>query len=192
MMPIRFLLFFVFLCLPLAAKADAVQVRGFIWGVGKQDVRQYEKAVFWEEGDDYLRFFEDIGNYRRVIEYDFRGNRLWRVHYDYSELTPPNPDIVMDMYYDQQRALASLYGEPSADRMTGRSGRSVRVRPENWGRFLYDGDLRLVSAWQILDTRITLQAYGEGQGFYKLFYMAEKAEREEDRTRQILRLPGQE
>ncbi|PZO85444.1 MAG: hypothetical protein DI626_07365 [Micavibrio aeruginosavorus] len=191
-MVLRLFIFLAFLCLPFAAKADVVQLRGFIWGVSKQDVRQYEQAVFWEEGDDYLRFFEDAGGYRRVIEYDFRGNRLWRMHYDYRELTPPNPDIVMNLYYDQQRALSSLYGEPSSDRMTGRSGRSVRVRPENWGRFLYGGDLRLVSVLNILDTRITLQAYGEGQGFYKLFYTAEKMEREEDRTRQILNLPGQE
>lgn len=189
---LHFLILCVAIILPLSVSAAVVQVRGFIWGVQKHDVRQYEQAVFWEEGDDFLRFFEDKENIRRVVEYDFRGGKLWRVHYDYRNLTPPNPDIVSDLYERQKSELTNLYGAPVAEKAVWRGRSGYRPYPELWGRALYSGNLRLVTEWQLLNTRIILQAYGEGQGFYKLFYTAEKHDAQEQRTQPILRLPGQD
>src|SRR5690606_24465127 len=117
----RRVFFMVLVCcavLPGAAQAQPQGiVRGFIWGVGMEDVRRYEKGVFFEREGDSLYFLERSEGQDLSIRYDFVQNRLWRVQIDYIDLHYPTPQAVLNVVMDRQAALSRRFGKPDGEEL---------------------------------------------------------------------------
>lgn len=183
-----FLLVFL-MAMPAMAQSAPAPFRGFIWGATPQDVRHFEKGVFYKEDKGSLFFLEQPDEFRRMIQYDFDNGKLWRARYDYLEFNIPNSAAVMDVFTDLEWALTAQYGKPTKQELIWRS-RMYRDYPQFWARSLLSGDLRFRTEWNFGDTRVILQCFHDGL-YFQLFYVAEKINAVKmDQSRNILNLPG--
>lgn len=175
--------------IPAMAQSAPAPFRGFIWGVSPEDVRHFEKAIFYKEDKGSLLFLDQPDEFRRLIRYDFDGGKLWRARYDYVELTLPNSAAVMDRVADLERELTSQYGKPSKQELIWKN-RLYANYPQFWARSFLSGDLKFRTEWDFGDTKIVLQSFHDDL-YYQLFYTAEKTNAVKmDQSRNILNLPG--
>lgn len=168
---IRFAIIFMLVLVCGIAPAKADVFRGFIWGVSKDDVRAYEKAVYYDDRDG-LSFFEDINGTRRIYRYDFREDGLWRVRVNYMALHRPYTQEVLDIVADQQRSLSDKYGAPAREELVWMKNRYRRYS-QLLSRAFAMGDVRIETDWQNADTLVRMRAY-KGDPYYELQYVIEK------------------
>lgn len=183
----------IFTAVPLARAAEAepaqtqqIVYRNFIWGVTKEDVRQFETAVFYKEEGDSLYFLLKPDRFRRMIRYDFKDNKLVGIRFEVVEYREAISGNVVNMFYDLEKELTALYGEGKSEAVW-RSKRYEKY-PEYWGRALYRGDLRLKTTWSPPGALIEEQTYYDGIA-YQLFYTIVKTEDDGPNTNAIA-LPG--
>jgi len=170
------------------ARADDGAFRNFIWGVSKQDVRHFEPAIFYkEEGNSLYFIIEKPGDYRRIVKYDFTDGRLSGASLSYQELTPPTPDIVMDMFYDEEDRLKADLGDPVKEDFTFKE-KTYKNFPQFWGRALREQDLRIRIEWVKSGTRTVLWCYHDGL-MYQLYQTAEPVADGLPSPKSILDLP---
>lgn len=156
-------------------------VRNFVWGIGKEDVRAYESATFYREEEDTLFFLEQgEDGFRRLIRYDFRGGRLYRAEYEFQEYTLPNATEVLMRYQDYVGELSRNYGEPQNDEFIWENRRYAR-HPSYWGPALLAGDLSRRTVWRFGDTLVTARL-AVSRPHYSLGYVAQQVEEEGPRT----------
>lgn len=153
------------------ASADEGIFRNFVWGVSKEDVRNYETAVFYKEEGNSLFFLLKPDNYRRQIRYDFTDGGLSAVRYEYVEFTPPTPDIVFRAFYDEEAALKAKFGDPAREDFNFRD-KTYKNYPQFWGRSLLGQDLQIRIEWVANGTLIVLRCYHDGFA-YQLYYTME-------------------
>ena len=162
----------LFVCVPHARAAEPFSYRNFIWGVNKEDVRKYEKAVFYKEEGDSLFFLLNPDRFRRLIRYDFKDDKLAAIRFEYVELRLPYSGQIIDKFYDEQKALTELYGDPASEDAFWKDKR-YQNHPAYWGRALYGRDLRLQTTWTPPGSTVVLQTYYDGR-YYQLFYTMQK------------------
>lgn len=160
--------------IPSSGVVDGLTVyHDLAFGVGKDDVRAYEKAAFYKEEGDSLYFLYKPDFFRRLIRYDFGDDKLVRIHHSIVEFHFPNAGRVVETYYDVLEELRGLYGEPAATDLFWKDKRYEKY-PDYWGRALYSRDLRMVTRWTLPDAAITLECYHDGR-YYQLHYTIESA-----------------
>jgi len=147
------------------ARAAQEVFHHFVWGVSREDVLKFETAVFYQTLDGSLYFVED-GTDKKVIRYDFQGNKLWRIREYYSELHKPNPQMVMNMLIDVSNRLKSRYGAPQKEELIWKD-RTYRNYPQFYARAYGMGDLTFRTTWENDVSVITLESYYDGE-FYQL------------------------
>ena len=152
----------------MQAKADGF--RGFIWGVSPEDVRAYEKAVYYDDRDG-LSFFEDVDGTRRIYRYDFRNDKLWRVRVSYMELHRPYTRQILDIVADAQNQLEVKYGKPVREGLVWTDNRYRRYG-QLFDRAFAMGHVRIEADWQTKDTAVEMRAY-KGDPYYELRYIIE-------------------
>ena len=163
--------------------------RGFVMGVGKEDVLKYEKLAFYKEEGNKLFYLSKPDYFRRLFEYDFRSNKLWRIQYSYVEYTYPNAQSIVNDYYAEYAALKQAYGEPALEAPQWKNKKYYDY-PEFWGRALLSKDLRFYTEWRFKgNVRLVLECYFDGM-FYQLYYTFEKMENAPQTSGGILNLPG--
>lgn len=147
--------------------------RGFVWGVGKEDVKRYEKAVFYEEKEDVLSFLERPSkkDYRRLIRYNFEKNKLVRASYEFQELIPPSPEPAVDLYEAMKAAVIRVKGKPLKEEFIW-GDRLYAYYPQFWGRALRAGDLRIKSTWGAGGVARSELMLGFKTPYYTLVYTA--------------------
>lgn len=153
-----------------APKPGPFMFRNFIWGVSKQDVRQYEKAKFYKEEGDTLYFVERPDKFRRLIRYDFEGGRLVRARSEFVELHYPNNASIINLAYEEQKKLSEIYGEPRSEFFW--KNRQYENYPAYWGRAMYREDLQIRFVWDLPEARVTMLNYYDGL-YYQLITTAE-------------------
>lgn len=155
-----------------AARAQEADFRGFIWGAGKEDVRRFERAAFYKEEGESLFFVEKAdGDLRRVIQYDFEDGKLARAQSHYPEYHETSPDPVLDKIAEETAALKDIYGAPDREELIW-NDETYEYYPQFWGRALRRGDLRIVSAWETINTVIRLESFHDGD-YYQIRTIAE-------------------
>lgn len=168
--------FFLMIALTLPALAADVPKgpRNFIWGVSPQDVRTFEKAIFYQEKDNALEFLEDKKGRRILIRYEFLENKLWKISMEYVELYDVDYATMFDLVMAEQADLASVYGKPTNEELAWKS-KKYKNHPKFWGRAFGYGDLKIVTEWQTKDSLARLTAYRDKNNgaFYHLGYTIE-------------------
>ncbi len=160
---------FIFTAAP--ARADDGIFRNFVWGVSKEDVRDYETAVFYKEEGNSLFFLLKPDDYRRQIRYDFTNGGLSAARFEYVEYTPPTADIVFKAFYDEEAALKAKFGDPVKEDFTFKD-KTYKNYPQFWGRSLLGQDLQIRIEWAAQGTRIVLYCHHDGFA-YQLYYTME-------------------
>jgi hypothetical protein len=172
---LRFVLFIllVLMACPVQAQQSGNDFRNFIWGATRADVKQYETAKFYKEEGDSVYFVELPGenDFRRVIRYDFKDDKLWRGEYEFQEYTEPNSLDVLNRYEDYVRELSKQYGEPTQDDFIWKDKTYVRY-PHLWGRALLSGDLKRRTVWSTAKTVTEAEIFAQSP-YYFLGYGAE-------------------
>lgn len=169
----RFLAFFFFLVciytLPAGAVDDAPlpsngpangDVRNFVWGVGREDVKQYEKGMYFDEQDNALFFLDYIHEARSLITYEFYKDKLYRVRIDFQKRFTDEQKH-MDMYYDVQREIEEQLGPPVDTEFLWLGKQRYKDRPDYWGTAVYMGDLRLRTTWRTQRTDVMQSLRGK-------------------------------
>ena len=179
----------VALCGASSGAEAATDIRGFVWGVTKEEVRRFEKATFYKEEGDSLFFLEQPDYFRRMVRYDFREGKLFRMRYEYLEFFMPEANDVIGRYIDLKHSLEEKYKTPAKDEMVWKDKTYLRF-PQYWPRAFMRRDLAFRSVWEFPDTRIVMETYHEDAP-YKLYYEAEQVSaRSKDVERNILDLPA--
>lgn len=147
--------------------------RGFVWGVGKEDVKRYESAVFYEEKDNQISFLEKPSrkDYRRLIRYNFEKNKLVRASYEFQELIPPSPEPAVDLYEAMKAAVIRAKGKPLKEEFIW-GDRLYAYYPQFWGRALRAGDLKIKSTWGVGGAPRSELMLGFKTPYYTLVYTA--------------------
>ena len=151
---------------PALNQPDPGIFRYFVWGVSPEDVIQFETAKFYKRDENSVYFIElpparneFEQQFRRVIRYDFRDNKLWRANYEYQEFFLSDARKPLEVYEDQKRELAALYGEPVRDDYLWKS-KTYYNYPEYWGRALASKQMRRETAWTLSDgSTVLLELY---------------------------------
>ena len=158
---------------PLQPAQQQFTYRNFIWGVGKEDVRQFETAVFYKEEGNSLYFLLRPDQYNRMIRYDFKDDKLVGIRFEVVEFREPISGNVVNMFYDTEQELSELYGPGKAQALW--IGKRYQNHPMYWGRALYGRDLRLKTTWTPPGALVEAQAYYDGI-VYQLFYTIVKTQ----------------
>lgn len=182
MLPV--LMFITILAIAGTANAQIGTIfRGFIWGVGMDDVRAYEKGIFFEQVENSLVFLENKKGRRSLIRYDFNGDKLWRAKFEYVDLHYSTSQKVLDVVIDEQAKLTRRFGKPVAENLIWKNSR-YRNHPKFFTRAYGSGDVTIQTEWQMDDTFVRLESF-YSEGAYQLYYTLENraAQREMDRER---------
>lgn len=148
-----------------------MEFRNFIWGVSKDDVKQYETAVLYKEEPDTLYYVYKPDYFRRAIRYDFQNDRLVGIRHSVEDFTYPNSQRIVEDSQDLQQELTKQYGEPSAQEFFWKNKQYEKF-PTYWGRSLYSKDLVIQITWLLADAKIVLHTSRPGP-YYNLYYTIE-------------------
>lgn len=145
--------------------------RTFIFGIGKEQIRAYEKAAFYEEDENSLSYLYKPDYFRRLITYTFSNNKLVGARHEIVELHLPNSSRIVDMFYDEQKRLTEWYGEPVKTELFWKNKRYEKY-PAYWGRALYSRDLQMKTTWTPPGAVVTLYGYHDRYK-YQIYYTFE-------------------
>lgn len=175
MKPTGFFILIFGLLFSLPAGAE-VMYRNFIWGVKAQDVREFERAAFYKEEGGSLYFIEDKADRRTNIRYDFYEGKLWRVRFDYFELSEPDPQEILNLIMAEQQELTKLYGKPTSEELLWKK-KKYRDHPKFWFRAFGGRDLTIRNEWKDDNTLVAMESFrNRDDQFYTLGYTIEDVE----------------
>jgi hypothetical protein len=156
-------LFFIFLLLMYAspAMAQEMPVRGFIWGLPKEVIKENERGTFVESSDDQqtdragdtLFFIDKIRGLYSSIGYEFQNNKLWRVRI-FIEKKYFEPSDRLDDLLTIQADLNARFGIPVAQEMKWVDKREMNY-PDSWGWAIFRSELFMTSIWRDEYTEVT-------------------------------------
>jgi hypothetical protein len=150
----------IFLSFPVMAK-EQPPVRGFIWGLPKEIIKEYESGRFVAEesnvidGDTHeVVFFRDkIRDLYTNIGYEFLNGKLWRVQIFVENRYNEQQNLIRDLL-TVQTDLNSRFGEPTAQDMKWFNKRNYDY-PDAWGWSVFRKELIMTSLWQEGETDVT-------------------------------------
>jgi len=154
------LAFILLFSVPANAQTATGDVRNFVWGVSKADVRQFEKdAMFFEELNDeeqgealfYLGYVSDI---RTLITYAFNEGRLWRVEQQF-QFKSPDPQAALDQMFAFQKEIEAINGPPAKSDFIW-NNEEYKDYPNRWGLAVLRGHLTIRLTWKTPRSDITL------------------------------------
>jgi hypothetical protein len=164
------LAFLLYLCIatPVFAQeriAPNVPMRGLIWGIPMDAVREFEKTTYVGEEDDSLIYTDIVQpdsekrEYRVYIEYHFTKDALDRIRYDI-DVDHATPQSALEDVLTWQLWLDYQFGQTSQPDFQFRST-AVRDDPARWGWTIYKGDGSVKIRWKKADTGAELSLTGK-------------------------------
>jgi hypothetical protein len=87
----KYIFIFIILVILLSVKALAGEINGFriaYWNYSKTQVKEGEKSILVEEGEDYLTYIGSIYSYNCIISYNFTDNKLTEGTYIIPSINP--------------------------------------------------------------------------------------------------------
>jgi len=141
---------------------DQANVRGFIWGLPKEIIREEEKGKFVEESQDgqVLFFVDKIRDMHVSLNYEFEDNKLRRVRI-FSENGYSFPNHRLDDLMQMKQDLVQRFGEPVDEKMIWKDEKN-QMFPNMWGYDVLIGNLKIIINWESVDT-LVMAYLGEGQ-----------------------------
>lgn len=150
----------IFLSFPVTAK-EQPPVRGFIWGLPKEIIKEYEAGDFVAEesnevdGDTHeIVFFRDkIRDLYTNIGYEFFNGKLWRVQIFVENRYNEQQNLIRDLL-TVQTDLNARFGAPKSENMKWLNKRNYNY-PDAWGWSVFRMELIMTSLWQEGETDVT-------------------------------------
>lgn len=122
-------------------------IRGFVWGLSPEIIKEYEKGTFVGETEDGDLFFLDkIFGVRSTIGYLFKDKKLSKITVFNEKFYSQPQDRITDLL-TLQAILTNRYGEPSREDFIWQNDVEKNF-PNNWGWAIYTGDLAIRILWQ--------------------------------------------
>ena len=140
--------------------ADNYDFRNTKWGMSKEEVKNIEKADFFDEDDEYnlIAYQGEINNMECLIVYSFLENELIQAGYIIKEFHMDDNQYILD-YESLKNLLTELHGEPVIDKESW-SNDLFKDDPDNWGNAIRLGHLEYFTGWETDTSRISLKLYG--------------------------------
>lgn len=143
------------------AMAQEATVRGFIWGLPKDIVKENEAGRYVDEesylvdGDTHeIVFFRDkIRGLFTNIGYEFINDKLWRVQIFVENRYVEQQDMIGDLL-TVQTDLNARFGAPKVEEMKWLNKRNLNY-PDSWGWSVFRSELIMTSLWQEGDTDVS-------------------------------------
>jgi len=145
------------LCYPYIAMAQNItptDIRGLIWGLPPEIVKQHEKTTFLGQEGNYLLYLDEIYGLRTTISYGFKDDKLAHVQYFMNKKYFIHQKRLDDFMMIKQGLIAQ-YGQPVDEDLIWRN-RETQNFPDEWGWGVYRGELFIKTYWQTSDTNIVL------------------------------------
>ncbi len=139
-------------------------MRGLIWGLPEQAVRNYEAAEFIGAEGGYLAYSDvirpapDKRSFKVTIEYQFDKNGLSRIRYDIP-VSRGDPQRALDDVMTWQFWFDDVFAQTSEPQFSFRNP-NIRADPARWGWAIYRGDAHMRIHWRDEKTRATLTLSG--------------------------------
>lgn len=134
-------------------QSDDDIVRGFVWGLSPEIIKEYEKGVFLEAPEDGVMFFLDnVLGVRSTISYNFKDDQLSRITF-FNEKYYKEPQDRIDDLLALQAYLSDRYGAPVQQSFNWDKGFGKGF-PEKWGWAVYIADLDIRILWQTEEMNI--------------------------------------
>jgi len=129
-------------------------IRGLVWGISKENVKNYEKIIPVGEDEKSLFYVDDVFTFKSAIGYEFHNDKLWRAQIInekyYFDPLERIPDIVTI-----QTLLEEKFGEPTSENFIWLND-TEKDFPQFWGWAIYRGELKISVIWEFEDTQIKL------------------------------------
>lgn len=171
------LIFVALLLFPFSAQAvyPLQPMRGFIWGVGMEDVRAAEAGVPAGEDENNLFYMDELSLprtyrpgetaperqvFKMLIQYHFTRNRLDQVRYDFVLTGITHPAQVMDRAMTVQLWLDTAFAQVSEPVFNFRNPKEEKI-PARWPWAIIRGEGSMRIAWQNENTTARLSLTGE-------------------------------
>lgn len=135
------------------------------WGMNQAQIKQQEKSelikkdVSQSTGLDIVSYKGKAGNFDCLIAYYFAGDKLVEGRYIFLN-KHVNKNLFIDDYKEIKSSLIEKYKNPSGDNVIWKSD-LYKNDPSDWGMAIGAGHLAYETTWQLQDTLIRLQLYGD-------------------------------
>lgn len=138
--------------------ALAGDIRGFVWGLDRNSVREFESAEFLGPIENALVYKGKDFGFKSYIQYYFYEDKLGRAIVLYNDKNSNAQDYLND-YISVQSKISKLYGPPVSDNVVWNDKR-YQDDPEHWGQAMLMGFVEFRSVWSTPTSVIQLELTG--------------------------------
>ena len=142
----------------MAVDAQGI-VRGFVWGVSLEDVKNFETARLLETYEGALFYRDTIEKRDVLISYEFADNKLWRVRLDYQD-DYSDPQEYIRLLLDLQMMLEGRFGQATKENFLWHNDRE-RNFPQHWGHAVLRRDLDITIFWDLPETHVRIDLHSD-------------------------------
>lgn len=142
-----------------SVQKDSAAFRAAFWGGGVDDVKRAESAELVHETSDLLAYKTSVANSSALAVYDFVGNALVGGRYIFQEPHASHQSYLHD-YWRLKGLLEEKYGKPHKSSAFWNSD-LYKDNVDEWGMAVACGHVSFFEIWDIDDTHIELQLYGD-------------------------------
>lgn len=152
------------LAVPALAQTPPDPLRGLIWNLPAEAVRDFENAAFVGADEGVMVYHAtvrpdpDKRPFDVMIEYGFDAKGLRQIRYEIA-LDRGDPRAGMDDVLTWQLWLDEAFNQTSTPRLYFRAA-NVRRDPERWGWAIYRGGGNVRIDWQDAESRAVLSLTG--------------------------------
>lgn len=161
---------------------DVGVVRGFIWGISKDDVREFETGMYFDELENAIFYLDYVFRKRTLITYEFNKGKLWRVQLS-SKREYSDPKAPLDDFGELQQELSRKYGE--AEVVMDWKSRKYRDYPKYWGTAMMQGSLEMSARWHDEKYNTDIVLYLKGRDFVPSLTLTYTDKAQEEAMKQI-------
>lgn len=133
--------------------------RAAFWGSNVDDVKRGESAELVHETSDLLAYRTSVANSDALALYDFVSNSLVGGRYIFQEPHASHQSYLHD-YWRLKELLEGKYGKPHRSSAFWNSD-LYKDNVGDWGMAVACGHVSFFEIWDIDDTHIELQLYGD-------------------------------
>ncbi len=137
------------------AHAEEGYVRGFIWGIGKEDVKKFERVVLFEELENTLFFIDEWDGVKTLIGYEFWEDQLIRASISFQKENYPNPSDAIAFYVAREFDLNDALGSKGEQEVIWKDYHYENM-PNHFPLAVLNGHVDLVTRWETSRSDITM------------------------------------
>ncbi len=158
-----FALIFITFCLmsfPVVAQEEGGDVRNFIWGVGKEDVKKFERVILFEEVENALFFVDEWAEEKVLIGYEFWDDKLIRTSIDVQKSNYPDPGDAVAFYVAREYELNEKLGVEGKQETIWKNDYYAKM-PNHFALAVLNGHVDLITRWDLPRTRVIMAMTAE-------------------------------